>query len=181
MADIFPETVENPRYAYHYFTQGNRRERFLYVELDGRDVAIHQEQRLLEKYSVVTLMPVPGERDYESPSRYKATLPAEEWRPASEFEAATSDPRVVALTRRFISDLQTGRWSPGPVESLRSLDVEIKCNIDLFVELPEDTDVEAFFDGLIDRVNAYTERRGGKMVGNYHLEFDNNGEDEEED
>lgn len=110
---MIPETVQNARYVEFYEAQGNRRQPYLVVELDGQDVVIPDEQKLLERYGVVTFTQWPGDPDNEADLRYEAILPEEAWRGPQKVKAATADPRVVQLTRRYLHDLDTNNWQPG--------------------------------------------------------------------
>ena len=70
---LTPETIDHPRYTSRYFVQGNgfkRLERYLVLKLDGQDVWIQSEQRLLDRYGVVVFTPNPDDPDDEHYLRY---------------------------------------------------------------------------------------------------------------
>lgn len=120
---LTPETIDHPRYTSRYFVQGNgfkRLERYLVLKLDGQDVWIQSEQRLLDRYGVVVFTPNPDDPDDEHYLRYTAILPAEKDAQGlairatpQEVAGATADPRIVQYFMRFYNDLQTNRWRDG--------------------------------------------------------------------
>lgn len=54
--------------------------------------------------------------------------------------------------------------------------MEFNWIADIIIEVPDDTDLTAFLEGLEDRINAYIERRGGKALGTFK-KADSNGEE----
>lgn len=106
-----PGEVKNARYV-----EGMEQTRWLLVEVDGQDVGIWEQQKLL-KHGAVTFLRPPGRPlDYDHHMSYQFFWAAdpEDGRPRDEVvDGATADPRIVRLTNQYHRDIRRGSWRPG--------------------------------------------------------------------
>lgn len=87
----------------------------LIVTIDGIKYEIEQEQKLVEKYGIVTFYELDPE-DFQKADQYTLVFDVETT--PGNFEktqgkAMTNDPRIVALYNQFSYDLQNDRFRPG--------------------------------------------------------------------
>ena len=112
---MIPDTVTNARYDEIYSDPPGDFYPHLFVTIDGVTFIIQPEQKLIDKYGVVSFSGETFEAILES-EKYVAIINLE-LQPGiferRQYLGATTDPRVVALARRFSYDLQNQLFRPG--------------------------------------------------------------------
>lgn len=112
-----PETVINARYAHGEHPAGwSFPQQLLLVDLDGVTVAIWDGAQQLLRDGGINLQAPPSRPESTHYLIYKFLLPADPDNGRLDrrmFDGATGDPRVMALTRKYLYDLETDQWRPG--------------------------------------------------------------------
>ena len=112
---MIPDQVTAARYDEVYYKPPGDWFPVLVVTIDGVEYQIEREQKLIEKYGIVTFSELHG-ADYGKAEQY--TLVWElEVTPGSMVRrmehGATNDPRIVNLANRFKYDYENDRFRPG--------------------------------------------------------------------
>lgn len=114
---MIPETVTNARYAHgEHPPSWATPQRLLLVDLDGVTVAVWEGAQRFLQDGGVNLQAPPGQPESQHYEIYKFLLPADPDNGRNSrrlYSGATADPRVVALTRKYLYDLETDQWRPG--------------------------------------------------------------------